>query len=92
MELGNCTGEKQTWEQARNEFAGLPDALLILPLQCSGLLLDRTGIFQTRSMRLLIHGHAGHPFQMQLSREPARRGHTVLHAFAGELQTPRGGG
>lgn len=41
-------------------------------------------------MRLLIHDYAGHPFQIQLSREMARRGHTVLHAFAGELQTPRG--
>lgn len=41
-------------------------------------------------MRLLIHDYAGHPFQVQLSRELARRGHTVLHAFAGELQTPRG--
>ena len=41
-------------------------------------------------MRFLIHDYAGHPFQIQLSRELARRGHTVLHAFAGELQTPRG--
>lgn len=41
-------------------------------------------------MRLLIHDYAGHPFQIGLSRELARRGHTVLHAFAGELQTPRG--
>lgn len=41
-------------------------------------------------MRFLIHDYAGHPFQVQLSRELARRGHTVLHAFAGELQTPRG--
>ncbi len=41
-------------------------------------------------MRILIHDYAGHPFQIQLSRELARRGHTVLHAFAGGLQTPRG--
>jgi len=41
-------------------------------------------------MRLLVHDYAGHPFQIQLSRELARRGHTVLHAFAGGLQTPRG--
>jgi hypothetical protein len=41
-------------------------------------------------MRLLIHDYAGHPFQIQLSRELAQRGHTVLHTFAGELQTPRG--
>ena len=41
-------------------------------------------------MRLLIHDYAGHPFQAELSRELARRGHTVTHAFAGGLLTPRG--
>jgi colanic acid biosynthesis glycosyl transferase WcaI len=41
-------------------------------------------------MRLLIHDYAGHPFQVQLSRELARRGHNVLHTYAGALQTPRG--
>ncbi len=41
-------------------------------------------------MRLLLHDYAGHPFQIQLSRELARRGHDVLHAYAGSLQTPRG--
>jgi glycosyltransferase involved in cell wall biosynthesis len=41
-------------------------------------------------MRLLIHDYAGHPFQVQLSRELARRGHQVTHAFAGGLLTPRG--
>jgi colanic acid biosynthesis glycosyl transferase WcaI len=41
-------------------------------------------------MRLLIHDYAGHPFQIQLSRELARRGYSVIHAFAGGLLTPRG--
>ena len=41
-------------------------------------------------MRLLIHDYAGHPFQAQLSRELARRGHSVIHAYAGGLLTPRG--
>ena len=41
-------------------------------------------------MRLLVHDYAGHPFQIQLSRELAKMGHDVLHAFAGSLQTPRG--
>jgi glycosyltransferase involved in cell wall biosynthesis len=41
-------------------------------------------------MRLLIHDYAGHPFQVQLSRELARRGHSVVHAYAGGLLTPRG--
>jgi glycosyltransferase involved in cell wall biosynthesis len=41
-------------------------------------------------MRLLIHDYVGHPFQVQLGRELARRGHSVIHAFAGGLLTPRG--
>ena len=41
-------------------------------------------------MRVLIHDYAGHPFQVQLSRELAGRGHAVMHAFAGGLLTPRG--
>ena len=41
-------------------------------------------------MRILVHDYAGHPFQVQLSRELARRGHEVRHAYASALQTPRG--
>ncbi len=41
-------------------------------------------------MKILVHDYAGHPFQIQLSRELARRGHEVIHAFATALQTPRG--
>lgn len=41
-------------------------------------------------MHLLIHDYAGHPFEAQLSRELAQRGHQVTHAYAGNLLTPRG--
>ncbi len=42
-------------------------------------------------MRLLVHDYAGHPFQVQLSRALARRGHDVRHAYCASLQTtPRG--
>lgn len=42
-------------------------------------------------MRIFIHDFAGHPFQVQLSRALARRGHTVLHTYCASLQTtPRG--
>jgi len=41
-------------------------------------------------MRLLIHDYAGHPFQVQLSRELARRNHEVLHLYAGYNVTPHG--
>ena len=41
-------------------------------------------------MRILIHDYAGHPFQVQLSRQLAKRGHEILHAFCGSIQTPQG--
>jgi glycosyltransferase involved in cell wall biosynthesis len=41
-------------------------------------------------MRILIHDFAGHPFQVQLSRELARRGHVVMHAFPLGLPGPKG--
>jgi colanic acid biosynthesis glycosyl transferase WcaI len=34
-----------------------------------------------RPMRILVHDYAGHPLQAQLSRELARRGHDVSHAY-----------
>jgi glycosyltransferase involved in cell wall biosynthesis len=41
-------------------------------------------------MRIIVHDYAGHPFQVQLSRELARRGHEVLHMYCGSLVTPLG--
>ena len=41
-------------------------------------------------MRLLVHDYTGHPFQVQLSRELAQRGHEVTHVYAASIQTPRG--
>ena len=37
-------------------------------------------------MKILIHDFAGHPFQAELSRALAARGHQVIHAwFAGDI-------
>ena len=41
-------------------------------------------------MRILISDYSGHPFQVQLSRELARRGYTVRHTFSAAFQTPKG--
>ncbi|HYO26216.1 MAG TPA: glycosyltransferase family 4 protein [Lacipirellulaceae bacterium] len=41
-------------------------------------------------MRVLVHDYCGHPFQVQLSRALAARGHDVLHLYNGSFQTPRG--
>lgn len=41
-------------------------------------------------MRILIHDYAGHPFQVQLSRTLARRGHDVLHLYSASNPTPKG--
>jgi glycosyltransferase involved in cell wall biosynthesis len=41
-------------------------------------------------MRIAVHDFAGHPFQVDLSRELARRGHEVHHLFARDLPGPKG--
>lgn len=48
-------------------------------------------------MRLLVHDFSGHPFQVELSRELARRGHQVTHSYCpawvsgkGRLETEPG--
>lgn len=41
-------------------------------------------------LRIAVCDYSGHPFQVQLSRELARRGHEVLHLHFAEFQTPKG--
>jgi colanic acid biosynthesis glycosyl transferase WcaI len=41
-------------------------------------------------LRIVVHDVSGHPFQVQLSRELARRGHEVLHLYFDSFQSPRG--
>jgi colanic acid biosynthesis glycosyl transferase WcaI len=41
-------------------------------------------------LRIVLHDYAGHPFQAQLSRNLARRGHQVWHLSSADTQTPKG--
>jgi hypothetical protein len=41
-------------------------------------------------MRILVSDYSGHPFQVQLSRELARRGHSVTHTYSAGFQSPKG--
>jgi colanic acid biosynthesis glycosyl transferase WcaI len=41
-------------------------------------------------MRIAVHDFAGHPFQVQLSRELARNGHSVSHLYLRDLPGPKG--
>ncbi len=41
-------------------------------------------------LRIAVHDYTGHPFQVQLSRELARRGHRVLHLYSASFLTPHG--
>lgn len=41
-------------------------------------------------MRLLVHDFAGHPFQVELSRELSRRGHDVTHSFCAAYTSGKG--
>jgi colanic acid biosynthesis glycosyl transferase WcaI len=41
-------------------------------------------------MRIVVHDYSGHPFQVQLSRELAARGHQVDHWYCSSYATGRG--
>jgi glycosyltransferase involved in cell wall biosynthesis len=41
-------------------------------------------------MRIFVHDYAGHPFQFELSRALARRGHIVRHAYFAGDKGPKG--
>lgn len=41
-------------------------------------------------MRIVICDYSGHPFQVELSRRLAARGHALLHLHFSEFQTPKG--
>jgi glycosyltransferase involved in cell wall biosynthesis len=41
-------------------------------------------------LRIVVHDYAGHPFQVDLSRELARRGHTVWHLYFAGDKGPKG--
>lgn len=41
-------------------------------------------------MRIVVHDYSGHPFQAQLARALAARGHAVLHHHFAGFQTPKG--
>ena len=48
------------------------------------------GAWVVTKLKIVVHDYAGHPFQVQLSRELASRGHLVSHLYAASIQTPRG--
>ena len=41
-------------------------------------------------LRIVVHDYSGHPFQVQLSRELARRGHRVLHLHSPSYRSGKG--
>jgi colanic acid biosynthesis glycosyl transferase WcaI len=41
-------------------------------------------------LRIVVNDYSGHPFQVELSRSLARRGHNVRHVHFADFQTPKG--
>ncbi len=41
-------------------------------------------------MRILVHDYSGHPFQVELSRELAKRGHGVTHSYCAAYVSGKG--
>lgn len=51
---------------------------------------ERDRHFQEGALRILVSDYSGHPFQVQLSRALAARGHEVRHVHCASFQTPKG--
>lgn len=49
-----------------------------------------SGCTVLRDLRIVVHDYSGHPFQLQLSRELARRGHQVVHQYSADYVTGKG--
>ena len=41
-------------------------------------------------MKILVNDYAGHPFQIDLSRNLAAKGYNILHVYCSSVQSPRG--
>ena len=58
--------------------------------QATRLLSTITPRVGVKSLRVLIHDFAGHPFQIDLSRALAARGHVVQHVYCGSYTSGKG--
>jgi putative colanic acid biosynthesis glycosyltransferase WcaI len=58
--------------------------------QATQLQLNSLATQGTGCLRVLIHDFAGHPFQIDLSRALARRGHVVQHVYCGSYTSGKG--
>ena len=55
-----------------------------------GQALARLSGHGSTSMRILVHDYSGHPFQVELSSELARRGHDVTHSYCAAYVSGKG--
>src|SRR5450631_3453912 len=60
------------------------------PPETAGALIPTQDQAERVLKRILLNDYCGHPFQVELSRELARRGHEVLHVYSADDQTPKG--
>jgi glycosyltransferase involved in cell wall biosynthesis len=58
--------------------------------QATRLRLNGNARQHAGGLRVLIHDFAGHPFQIDLSRALARRGHMVQHVYCGSYTSGKG--
>jgi colanic acid biosynthesis glycosyl transferase WcaI len=52
--------------------------------------IDMPDFAPEQKQRIVVCDRSGHPFQVQLSRELARRGHHLLHLYWSDFVTPHG--
>ncbi|MGI8306356.1 glycosyltransferase family 4 protein [Saccharopolyspora hattusasensis] len=60
------------------------------PRGCSWKRHPEVIIASQRPARIVVHDYLGHPFQIELSRELARRGHDVRHVYCSAIAVGQG--
>ena len=82
------TGSADTGQTARGAArAGEPVDDVTIDLRARAGLAPR---FVHGAPRIVVHDFAGHPFQIDLSRALARRGHHVLHVYCDSYTSGKG--
>lgn len=60
------------------------------PRRCSWIRHLEVIIASQHPARIVVHDYLGHPFQIELSRELARRGHDVRHVYCSTIAVGQG--
>src|SRR5437868_5811525 len=83
-------GEPPSFRASRAKSSVTYDVLRILEWFQVDVIAPAALVSPAPPLRIHLHDNSGHPFQVQLSRALASRGHEVLHTHMAAFQSPKG--